>query len=216
MRRDPAVTAREYILNRLRAARSGGEVSDPAAVIAMHARGPLPAAYPDRIARFGERAKRLASTVVSIDEQGGVAPEVARYLDGQGLEKKLVCWPELQSLDWAGVGISTEARAARPDDLVGVTGAFAAIAETGTLMFVSGVATPPATSLMPETHIAVVQASRIVDTMEEAFACLRGERDVMPRAVNFVSGPSRTADVEQTVTLGAHGPYRVHIVIVGA
>jgi len=70
-------------------------------------------------------------------------------------------------------------------------------------------------SLLPETHIAVLEAGRIVATMEQAWDRLRVERGALPRAVNFISGPSRTADIEQTVTLGAHGPYRVLIIIVG-
>ena len=103
---------------------------------------------------------------------------------------------------------------AEDKDLVGVTGAFCAIAETGTLMLLSGVETAASTSLLPETHIAIVDAARIVNGMEEAWALLRLEHQEMPRAVSFVSGPSRTADIEQTIVIGAHGPYRVHIVVV--
>ena len=76
-----------------------------------------------------------------------------------------------------------------------------------------GPQTPPAASLLPETHVAVVSRSRIVTGMEDAWALLRAEHGVLPRAVNFISGPSRTADIEQTVSLGAHGPYRVHIIL---
>jgi L-lactate dehydrogenase complex protein LldG len=61
-----------------------------------------------------------------------------------------------------------------------------------------------------------VRAARIVRGMEDAWQLLRDEVGRMPRAVNFVSGPSRTADIEQTLVLGAHGPYRVHIVLVRA
>jgi L-lactate dehydrogenase complex protein LldG len=68
--------------------------------------------------------------------------------------------------------------------------------------------------LLPETHIAVVSASRIVAGHEEAFALMRAERGQLPRAVNFISGPSRTGDIEQTIVLGAHGPYRVHAIVV--
>jgi L-lactate dehydrogenase complex protein LldG len=72
-------------------------------------------------------------------------------------------------------------------------------------------------SLLPETHIAIVNVNRIVRGMEDAWALLRAEHgSAMPRAVNFISGPSRTADIEQTLVLGAHGPYRVHIVLLDA
>ena len=90
---------------------------------------------------------------------------------------------------------------------------FCGIAETGTLMLLSGPQTPPTVSLLPETHIALLPVARIVAHMEDGWDLLRAELGNMPRAVNFVSGPSRTADIEQTVTLGAHGPYRVHIVL---
>jgi L-lactate dehydrogenase complex protein LldG len=117
------------------------------------------------------------------------------------------------ALDWSGAGIRVEARAARDTDLVGITGAFCAIAETGTLMTMSGRDTPSTVSLLPETHIAVVRKSRIMRGMEEAWQLMREEVGRPPRAVNFISGPSRTADIEQTVTLGAHGPYRVHVIL---
>jgi L-lactate dehydrogenase complex protein LldG len=120
----------------------------------------------------------------------------------------------LFELEWRAAGINVESRAAVGSDLVGVTGAFCAIAETGTLMMLSGVRTPATTSLLPETHIAVVRTARIVRGMEDAWQLLRDEIGQLPRAVNFVSGPSRTADIEQTIVLGAHGPYRVHIVLV--
>ena len=114
--------------------------------------------------------------------------------------------------------MSLEARAPRRenggDDAVGVTGAFAAIAETGTLMVVSGPDSPASTSLVPETHVAVLAAGRIVAHMEECWDLARAAFGQFPRAVNFISGPSRTGDIEQQLVLGAHGPYRVHIVIV--
>jgi len=146
-----------------------------------------------------------------------VPQAVARYLNEHALPKQAVCWPVLQALDWTSVGVTVEARPARGDDLVGMTGAFCAIAETGTLMMLSGAETPGATSLLPETHIAVVPENRIVRAMEDAWALLRAERGdtAMPRAVNFISGPSRTADIEQTLVMGAHGPYRVHVILTG-
>ena len=70
-------------------------------------------------------------------------------------------------------------------------------------------------SLLPETHVAIVAAGRIVRGMEEAWQLARTELGELPRAVNFVSGPSRTGDIELTIVLGAHGPYRVHVVVVG-
>lgn len=211
--------SRELVLSRIRAAVRGGRAAtdaDRRAVedyIAGQARGPIPAAGADLAAQFRLRAESLASTVAGVPGLDAVPAEVARYLAQAALPRSGVCWPGFADLGWAALGLAFEARPARGEDLVGITGAFCAIAETGTLMLVSGPDTPAAASLLPETHIAVLAASRIVRSMDDAWALLRAERGEMPRAVNFVSGPSRTADIEQTVSLGAHGPYRVHVIL---
>jgi len=196
--------------------------ADAEAYIAAHRQGPRPAMPADLVTRFAQRASDMASTVERLPSMAAVPGAVARYLDALVLPPALaaqkshtgVCWPELASLDWAGAGLAIEARPTAGDDRLGITGCFCAIAETGTLMFLSGAETPTATTLLPDTHVAVVRAGRIVSGMEEAFALVRAERGAMPRAVNMISGPSRTGDIEQTIVLGAHGPYRVHILLV--
>jgi L-lactate dehydrogenase complex protein LldG len=126
-----------------------------------------------------------------------------------------VCWPEFADLDWAGAGLAIEARPTLGDDRLGITGCYCAIAETGTLVVLSGPDAPTATTLLPDTHIAVLRADRIVAGMEDVFEMIRRERGPMPRAIHLISGPSRTGDIEQTIVLGAHGPFRVHILLVG-
>ena len=216
------MTARESILARIRAAqgrRSGTDGSAGtalAAYIAAHSAGPRPRSDWEPVAHFRERALGLATTLDEVSTIAGVPAAVARYLEQNKLPRAAVCWPELVELEWQAAGVRVEARAAEGEDLVGITGAFCAIAETGTLMLLSGPRTPGPTSLLPETHIAVVRAARIVRGMEDAWALLRAEHRTMPRSVNFISGPSRTADIEQTLVLGAHGPYRVHVVLVAS
>jgi L-lactate dehydrogenase complex protein LldG len=184
--------------------------------LSSHPRSPAPRDEWDAATRFRERALSLASTVEVAATRADVPACVARYLSGRDLSTRAVCWPQFVDLDWHASGIEVEARSARGGDLVGITGACCAIAETGTLVALSGPATPASVSLLPETHIAVLPAERIVHSMEDAWALIRHEHGSLPRAVNFISGPSRTADIEQTVTLGAHGPYRVHIVLLAA
>ena len=214
------MSARANIIARIRTAQGRAvtvRTEERAAVeqyIAAHPQGPRPQVDADIEARFRDRALNLATTIDDLPSVADIPAAVARYLRGLNLVSTAVCWPEFAALDWAAQGMKVEARAARGDDLVGITGAFCAIAETGTLMMCSGSDTPPAASLLPETHIAVVPRSRIVTGMEDGWALLRRERGAMPRAVNFISGPSRTADIEQTVTLGAHGPYRVHLLLI--
>ncbi|MCC7487715.1 MAG: LUD domain-containing protein [Burkholderiales bacterium] len=216
------MSARESILARIRARQgkareaTAAERAAVAAHIAAHRENARPREEGwDLVARFREQALKLSSTVDAVEALAAVPAAVARYLESNALPRAAACWPELAQLDWRGAGISVEVRAARDGDPAGVTGAYCAIAETGTLMMLSGSRTPATTSLLPETHIAVVRAARVVRGMEEAWQLMRGELGEPPRAVSFVSGPSRTADIEQTVTLGAHGPYRVHVILVG-
>jgi L-lactate dehydrogenase complex protein LldG len=218
-------TARDKVLGRVRAAlgrcgRDESAVAAAEACIAAHAQGPRPTLVEDLVAHFLRRARDMGSTVERCD-RAEIPRRVEAYIDGLGVPrasaaaaKAGVCWPELATLDWGGAGLRIEARPATGDDRLAVTGVFCAIAETGTMMILSGAETPTASILLPETHVAVVPAQRIVAGMEDAFALLRRERATLPRAVNLVSGPSRTGDIEQTIVLGAHGPYRVHILVV--
>jgi L-lactate dehydrogenase complex protein LldG len=215
--------ARAAILARIRERQGRGAASHPSQAeleaietyVARHPAGPLPEIADDVVARFRARAESMQSTTDRVAALAEVPAAVARYLRVNGLPLAGCVWPRLAGLDWAGAGLALEPRAASDRDAVGVTGVFAALAETGTLMLVSGPDTPATVSLLPETHVAVVPAGRIVKRMEEGWALARAELGVLPRAVNFVSGPSRTADIDQTLVLGAHGPYRLHMVIVG-
>jgi len=220
--------SREAILGRVKQAL--GKVGDRVrardealAYVAAHAHGPRPRMPEDLLGRFMQRATDMESTVERIPRREDIPTAVARYLDALDLPPALaaqkshagICWPALADLDWAGAGLQIENRPTTGDDRLGITGCFCAIAETGTLVVLAGADTPTATTLLPDTHVAVLPADRIVSGMEEAFALVRAERGKPPRAVNLISGPSRTGDIEQTVVVGAHGPYRVHILVVG-
>ncbi len=218
--------SRDAVLGRVRralrhegdrgAARAAAE-----AYVAAHTQGPRPTRPDDLVAHFRRRATDMASTVESIASVADIPAAVARYIDALVLPPALaaqqsrqgVCWPEFAGLDWPGAGLQIEARPTLGNDRLGITGCMCAIAETGTLVFTTGADTPSASALLPDTHIAVLRADRVVPGMEDAFALIRREREVMPRAVNMISGPSRTGDIEQTIVLGAHGPFRVHILV---
>ena len=98
---------------------------------------------------------------------------------------------------------------------VGITSAQWAIAETGTLVLESERERHRLISLIPPVHIAVIAAQRIVATMSEALARVRGQgRGDLSRAVTFITGPSRTADIELTLALGMHGPRALHVLVI--
>jgi len=214
------MSAKDDILGRVRRGVGkddfAGRRAAAVASLAGLQRGPQPTMNADLVSRFRAKAEYLSSTVGAIAGQSAAPAAVAAYLLAHGLAAEAVATADVGSLDWAGCGLRVESRAAVDADKIGISGCFCAIAETGTLMLLSGPNTPASVSLLPETHIALVDVSRIVPTMEDAFVLLRTEHGSLPRAVNFISGPSRTGDIEQTIVLGAHGPCRVHLILIGA
>jgi len=214
------MSARDNILRRIREANgreAGTKEYQRNAVLARleaHSRGPLPSMDWEPVQRFKERCVAMMSTVGEARSLSDVPRAVAAYLQEKNLPTGGACWPEFAELDWAGAGLTIESRPSHGNDKLGISGAYCALAENGTLMLLSGENTHATTSLLPENHVAIVSASRIVPTMEDGWDLLRREHRGLPRQVNFVSGPSRTADIEMTLVLGAHGPFRVHVIIV--
>ena len=99
-------------------------------------------------------------------------------------------------------------------DQVGLTTAFAGIAETGTLMLLSAPDTPTTVAFLPETSIVVLRADRVLRAYEDGLRLLCEEKGALPRSVNLITGPSRSGDIEQTIQLGAHGPKRLLVLLV--
>lgn len=219
--------ARRAMLGAIRASLGRGALSpEQTADLDRRLNAPQPNLVPARGRRdrgamvelFVSEAQRVNATVARLAAVAAIPAAVAEYLRGANLPLAIRVGtdPVLTSVRWsAEPALDIHTGRAEDADTTSVATAFAGIAETGTLMLLSGADTPAAASLLPETHIAIVETQRIVPFMEDAWALLREEKGSLPRAVNFVSGSSRTADIEQTVTLGAHGPYRVHIILVG-
>ena len=180
--------------------------------------------HADQVLLFIRNVEKEFGTVDRVESPGDVPGAVATYLAGQNLPSTLVMspHPELRALPW-GERPLLQVREGRAEasDLVSVQQVFAAIAETGTLMLPSAGERPTTINLLPDTAIAVLRTSRIVGAYEEAWDLLRTEGAVqpsggfMPRNVMLVTGPSRSADIEQTLELGAHGPRRLHVVLIG-
>ena len=172
----------------------------------------------EQIALFISNVEREFGTVTRVPAGDMVPEAVASYLAAQNLPSEIAIapHPELRAMPWAERPLLRlrEGRA-QGSDTVSVTHGFAAIAETGTLMLPSAPERPTTLNLLPDTTIVVLQADRVVGAYEEAWDKLRAERDGMPRNVMLVTGPSRSADIEQALELGAHGPRRLHVVLVG-
>ncbi len=160
--------------------------------------------------------EREFGTVDRLPGADAVPGALAEYLASHNLptEGVIAPHPELQAIPWAERPLLRlrEGRAL-PTDLVSVQHAFAAIAETGTLMLPSAPERPTTLNLLPDTAVVVLRASRVVGGYEEAWDMLRAAGP-MPRNVMLVTGPSRSADIEQTLELGAHGPRRLHVLLI--
>ena len=219
---------RERVLGELRAALGRGPQEAAAAEAVRRrlehppanvipARGQLDLA--GRIELFIEEAERVDATTARIGHWDQVPSAIAAYLKRMNLPASLriASDPSLRDVPWTKEPLlEITAGAARDGDRVSVTSAVAGVAETGTLILVSGPESPTTLNFMPEAHIVVFPVDRIVGTYEEAWALIRSRfgNGTLPRAVNWITGPSRTGDIEQTLLLGAHGPRLLHVLLV--
>lgn len=169
------------------------------------------------VASFMDNVLREFGTVQRVPDFAAVPGAISAYLAAQNIAPEITVspHPELEAIPFADTPLlKVRFGKAAPTDAVTVTQAFAGIAETGTLMMPSGPERPTTNNLLSDTAIAVIRAARIVGAYEDAFDLLRAERTGMPRNVMLITGPSRSADIEQTLELGAHGPRSLHVLIV--
>ncbi len=222
------MSAREDILGAIRGGLGRGPLAG-AQVAALEERLRTPVAnlipargridHDRQIDLFMEEARRVDATVTRVGAAEDVPRAVARYLAEHNLPTRLKVAPDaaLKEIPWrGGTALGVDFGPADDGDTVGVSGAYAGIAETGTVMIASAAASPTTLNYLPGTHIVVLPASRIVGTYEDAWTRWRATAGPgnMPRAMSWITGPSRTADIELTLLLGAHGPRRLHVVVI--
>jgi L-lactate dehydrogenase complex protein LldG len=221
--------ARERILSGIRSSLGRGRVdanteSELRARVAAHHRNPVPARavaldHRAQVDLFVTMAEEVQATVTRVSSLAAVPEAVARYLAAENLPAELAMAPDssLDSIPWPDRPLLHIRRGrAEANDKVSLTSCHAAVAETGSLMLASGPQTPITLNFLPDTHIVLVHARQVVATYEDGWDRLRvrGISEALPRTINFITGPSRTADIEQHIELGAHGPRRLHIVLV--
>jgi L-lactate dehydrogenase complex protein LldG len=221
--------ARERILAGIRSSLNRGRLDPKTEAelrtrVAAHRRNLVPARATaldqrDRVELFIALAEEVQTTVSRATSLAAVPEAVARYLAAENLPAELVMAPDpsLDAIPWEARPLLRIRRGrAAAEDKVSLTPCHAAIAETGTLLLVSGPQTPTTLNFLPDTHIVIVRRDQVVATYEDGLDTLRaaGASEALPRVINFITGPSRTADIEQHIELGAHGPRRLHIVLV--
>jgi len=222
------LTSKEKILDRIRARKGRGPVKREHADILEkrireHARNIVPKRgqklRSEQVGLFRSKLETLMATMEEVEKEADIPVRIQAYLKQHNLPSRLKISPseEVSRLSWSDIPtLEVVSGAGHEEDIVGVSPAFAGIAETGTLMMISGAETPSTVNFLPENHIAILKMSRMKGSFEEAWDRLRdtmGEEG-MPRTVNLISGPSRTGDIEQRLIMGAHGPKRLHVILV--
>jgi L-lactate dehydrogenase complex protein LldG len=222
------MTSRDTVLGSIRRSLGvkGGEAARRAAVGArldgtpagvIPARGKVDAE--GRVALFTKYAEKTAATVARVSDADAVPLAVADFLRAHNLPSAVRMGDDglVAGLPWEKTQIEVSRGPADPGDAVSVSHAVAGVAESGTLILTSGAANPTTLNFLPETHIVVLKAADIDGDYESVWVRLRAVygKGVMPRTVNMITGPSRSGDIEQTILLGAHGPRRLHIILVG-
>lgn len=172
-----------------------------------------------RVTLFMKMLLSVSGTCEEVDNLADVPGEVARYLREHNLPARLRHGEDrvLSELPWhRAPNLTVEQGRAQAQDEVSLSHAFAGVAETGTLIMTSGADNPTTLNLLPENHLVVLEARNIAANYEDVWDRLRATygEGRMPRTVNMITGPSRTADIEQQIQLGAHGPRRLHVIVV--
>jgi len=220
-------SARDDILATMRRSLcvSGTEAPRRAAVedrLARAPRGVIPkraeVTGAERLAQFKLQAEEALATVALVPDAEAVPAEAARYLRDANLPATLRMGEDsrLAAMPWGSTTIDVSKGASAGGDLNALSHAFGGVAETGTLAMVSGPDNPTTLNFLPDNHIVVVAAQDLAGSYEETFDRLRSAygKGAMPRTLNLITGPSRSADIEQTLILGAHGPRKLHIIVV--
>lgn len=171
--------------------------------------------------RIRSELSRQAADVVTIETESEAPSAVAAYLKGRSVPPRLRIGhdPMLAKLPWGAVpDLTVDRGAASPSDMAGLSRALCGVAETGTLVLASSAENPATLAFLPETHIIVLDSQAIVGPLEDAFDRVRSTfgAGAMPRSLNLISGPSRTGDIGGRIVLGAHGPRRLAVILVGA
>ena len=190
--------------------------------LAKAPRGVIPArGQGDRAAKLAKFIEMTAVAQASLSEVASAAdvPQaVAAFLREHNLPATIRSGDDerLAAMPWQNTTLALASGPSDGQDLNAVSHALAGIAETATLVLTSGRDNPTTLNFLPDNHIVVVDAKDIAADYESMWDELRRRygKGEMPRTVNWITGPSRSADIEQTLLLGAHGPRRLHVIVV--
>lgn len=219
--------SRERILGRIKSgveaqARSEADIAALKARLRRPQRGIVPAYTNvkgvDVAALFLARAAAQGNTMARVQSAEAALEQVREFLRQNNLPARVTISPSGSLDDMKfddAADLEVRRGAAVKEDVTSVTPVCCAVAETGTMVTVSGEETPSTLNFVPENHVVIIRESELVGAYEDAWDIVRAQDDgKMPRTVNWLSGPSRSGDIGMTMYMGAHGPRRQHIILI--
>lgn len=175
--------------------------------------GVRPAVHSDLEQAFFARLDLVQTSYSRLSSLAKVPGAVADWRHSVGCDAGVAVAPALARLDWSSFTDLCFGPAAA-DHGTGVSTCLAGIAESGGVVLSGTAETPSTLAFLPENHIVVLKSDQLVRHIEDAWPLLRASNAPLPRSINVNTGPSRTADIEQTLEIGAHGPRRMHVLFV--
>lgn len=170
--------------------------------------------HEEQVTLFKSMADEAAAVLIPISSESEIAKVCSDVLREKGIQNLIVADEETINLQSWPEDIQTEHRPCKIGDTASLTTSFAGIAETGTLMLHSKPNSPTTLNFLPDNHFVILKKSDIVGVYEDAWQKLRKSTSgAIPRTVNMITGPSRSADIEQKLQMGAHGPKDLFIIL---
>ncbi len=220
-----AESPRSDILGRVRAATDASlskvtpeQIAQELATLGFASAAALPAT--DTCIAFMANVLANKGTVELATDRAEAVRVVGRYLYSRFRTHKLVAGndPRIAAMPWRDAGVLPRFGMAENGDAAALSYARLGVAETGSVVTWTGRANPGRNNLLTEDHLVLVNREEVVATLEDAWRRIRQELPPgnRPRGINFIAGPSSTADVEAQLVMGAHGPRRWHVILVGA
>ncbi len=184
----------------------------------------------ERVEQFMSSLNGLDVEVARVTSPDAVADQILQWIEESGIRsvvyqdddrlerldipRRLAEKEELETVKWGTDDVSCEERNKSLERIeMGITMADLGLAETGSVILFNGGGKGRMTSLLPPVYVAVIQSSQIVPRLTQALEEIESRKDNLPSCINFITGPSRSADIEMDLSLGVHGPGSVYTVV---
>lgn len=208
--------SRRVILQKIRTATKSDEYSREDNILRTKTKKNISAEinYISKLENFISKLEQAKATVSVVSHKNDIIGEIHKYVTQYHISSAIMVdnQTDLVSLDWKDVDSTAQYD---PKTLfTSVSFATLGVEETGALVMLSSPSSPTGMNFLPDHHFIVLDADKVVKTTEDVWTQLNKSGEPLPRTINLITGPSRTADIEYEIQIGAHGPKSLHVIIV--